>query len=79
MPHATEPTLRSIFRAVLNVPELVDVEGILQLNYPAWDSLAHVSLIAAVESEFGLEIDVADSMELTSYEAVRRYLDARNL
>jgi len=78
MPQATEATLQSIFRAVLNVPASVDVERIRQLNYPAWDSLAHVSLIAAIESEFGLEIDVADSMDLTSYEAVLVYLDTRN-
>lgn len=78
MPQATEATLQSIFRAVLNVPASVDVGRIRQLNYPAWDSLAHVSLIAAIESEFGLEIDVADSMDLTSYEAVLVYLDTRN-
>lgn len=78
MPQATEATLQSIFRAVLNVPASVDVARIRQLNYPAWDSLAHVSLIAAIESEFGLEIDVADSMDLTSYEAILVYLDTQN-
>lgn len=69
--------LAEIFRAVFDLPAEADPSGVRQLGEPAWDSLAHVSLVAAVESEFGVAIDVADSLELTSYQAVALYLEER--
>lgn len=70
-----EQTLSDVFRAVMNLPPGAEVSNLRQLNTPAWDSLAHVSLVAALESEFGVTIDIADSLELTSYEAVKMYLE----
>jgi len=74
MASSTEITLQEIFRAVLNMPPGTDVTKVRQLGHPKWDSLAHVSLIAALESEFGVEVDVAQSLDLTSYESVLLYL-----
>ena len=45
----------------------------------AWDSLAHVLLVGAIESEFGLQIDASDSLELTSYESIASYLERQGL
>jgi acyl carrier protein len=70
-----ETQLAAIFRAVFDLPETADVRGIRQLNFPQWDSLAHVTLVGAVENEFGLAIDIADSVELTSFEAILVYLE----
>lgn len=44
---------------------------------PEWDSLATVTLIAVLEQEFNIEIDLLGSPELTSFEAVRDYVRAR--
>jgi acyl carrier protein len=41
---------------------------------PAWDSLAAVTLIAVLEQEFDTQIDLMEMPELTSYQAVRDYL-----
>jgi acyl carrier protein len=40
----------------------------------AWDSLAAVTLIAVLEQEFDTQIDLMEMPELTSYQAVRDYL-----
>lgn len=72
-----EAQLAAIFTAVLEVPEGANVTGLSQLNYPKWDSLAHVTLMAAIENEFDVAIDIADSLELTSFEAVLVYLEDR--
>lgn len=79
MRDATEKTLEQVFRAVLQLPDDVSVRTVRQVNQKSWDSLAHVSLIAAVESEFALSIDIADSLELTSFEAFALYLEERGL
>jgi acyl carrier protein len=41
---------------------------------PEWDSLAAVTLIAVLEEEFNTQIDLMEMPELTSYQAVRDYL-----
>jgi len=42
-----------------------------------WDSLAAVTLAAVLEEEFGVPIDPLDLPELSSYTAVRAYLENR--
>ena len=41
---------------------------------PDWDSLAAVTLVAVIEQEFDIQIDLMELPELTSYTAVRNYL-----
>lgn len=67
--------LAAVFRAVFELPPEADVTGVEQGTFPAWDSMAHVTLVAALESEFGLVIDAGDSLDLTSYVAVAAYLE----
>ena len=79
MRDTTEQTLAEIVRAVLQLDGATDVTGLRQLNQPSWDSLAHVSLMAAIESEFNVKIDITDSLELTSFAAVALYLEEQGL
>lgn len=67
--------LEEIFREVFRLLPGDDVAKVRQINHPAWDSLAHVTLIGAIESEFNVTIDVADSIEITSYQAAVLYLE----
>ena len=67
--------LAEIFRAVFNLSDAADVSKVRQINHAAWDSLAHVTLISAIESEFGLAIDIGDSMDMTSFDAGLAYLE----
>jgi acyl carrier protein len=39
-----------------------------------WDSLAHVSLMLQLESEYDLEIDEDTMVELTSVRAIKEFL-----
>lgn len=69
--------LQEVFRGVLNLPAGADASRCRQVNTPEWDSLTHVSLVLALEGEFGVAIDVGDSLTLTSYEAARIYLEEK--
>ena len=71
----TVVVLEEIFRIVFDRPADSAVAGIRQMSEQAWDSLAHVTLVSAIESEFGITIDTADAIELTSFEAFRIYLE----
>ena len=71
---STEQRLQAIFRAVLELPPGSDPTASTQGQTATWDSMAHVSLMAAVEAEFGVTIDAGDALSLTSYEATRQFL-----
>ncbi|MHB8616314.1 MAG: acyl carrier protein [Candidatus Acidiferrales bacterium] len=43
-------------------------------SLPAWDSLAAVTLVAVLQQEFGLQINLIDLPELVSFEAIRNYI-----
>lgn len=70
----TEQRLQAIFRGVLELPLDSDPTTAAQGLTSTWDSMAHVSLVAAIEAEFGVPIDAGESLSLTSYEAARQYL-----
>jgi acyl carrier protein len=72
-----ETKLQDIMRESLAIPADVDVTRARQLAIETWDSLAHVSLMLALESEFDMTIDIADQIALTSYPAIRLYLEER--
>lgn len=44
-----------------------------------WDSLAHTSIVAAVESEFGIGLESADMDRMTSFAATRLLLEEMGL
>jgi acyl carrier protein len=71
--------LEMIFRAVFEMPESRDVRTVRQVAEPKWDSLAHATLVAAIESEFGINIDIADALELTSFDAARLIVEERSV
>ena len=71
--------LQALFRAVFDLAPSIPVTQCQQSNTPSWDSMAHVSLVAAIEGEFGLSIDAGDSLTLTSYDAVRQYLESQGV
>jgi acyl carrier protein len=70
----TEQRLQAIFRGVLELPADGDPTTAVQGRTPTWDSMAHVTLVAAIEAEFGVTIDAGDSLSLTSYETTRQFL-----
>lgn len=66
--------LKEIFMAVFELSES-QVAGYRKINNRSWDSLATVTLIAAVESEFDIFIDESAYEGFTSFSAVELKLD----
>lgn len=69
--------LEDIFRLVFELPSDAKVGDIQQIDFDKWDSLSHVSLMSAIENEFGLEVDIAESISLTSFESIELYLSRK--
>ncbi len=43
-------------------------------DLPQWDSLGHMSLMAAIEAEFGIEVNADVIAELVNYQTIRDFL-----
>jgi acyl carrier protein len=61
--------LSHIFRFILQLPDDADTSKIRRINEVRWDSLANVTLVTALESEFGITLDSHEIERLTSYQA----------
>ena len=59
--------LDAIFRAVFELAPGSDLAVLRAGQTEAWDSLATVSLVAAIESEFGLSFEADQMLRITSY------------
>jgi acyl carrier protein len=44
-----------------------DVESLKYQDINEWDSVGHMGLVAALEDEFEIELDVDDIIEMSSY------------
>lgn len=67
MNNLLENKLIEIFKVVLDVNDDFDVKSIRRINERRWDSLAHTSIIVAIESEFEIRLDISDMERITSF------------
>jgi acyl carrier protein len=71
--------LAEIFKVVLDLDDNYDVSTVRRLTEAKWDSLAHVSIVAAIESEFGLNLESADMEQMSSFSATQFLLEEKGL
>ena len=70
---------KELFRMVFDCDENGDLTRIRRLTDERWDSLRHVMLIAAIESEMKVSLSSKESESMTSFEAVVLLLDEKGL
>lgn len=66
--------LKQIFIEVFSINE-AEVESYRKLNNSKWDSLASVTLIVAIESEFKIELQESDYEGLSSFSSAELILE----
>lgn len=55
------------------------VEGLKYQDIPEWDSVGHMTLIAALEDEFGIMLDTDDIIDFSSFEKGKEILAKYNV
>ena len=61
------------FTACFEIEE-AQLSGLEYQAIPAWDSVGHMGLIAALEDEFDIMMDTDDIIDLSSYEKGKEIL-----
>ena len=70
----SELKLRRAFANGLKISEEMVNETLQYANTPGWDSLAHMALIASLDSTFDIMLDTDDVLDLSSYPKAREIL-----
>jgi acyl carrier protein len=71
---ALEQRLRAAFSEALDLGPDTDPADLHYRNHPNWDSLGHMTLIVAIENEFGIEIDADQLIQIDSFDAAVKVL-----
>lgn len=61
---------------------MVEESALPELKYqgiPAWDSVGHMALIAALEEAFAIEMDIDDIIDFSSFEVGKKMLSKYNV
>lgn len=71
--------LVEVFVSVLALPPGTDAASIRRSSIASWDSLVQITLITAVETEFGVMFDADEYATITSCESVAELLKKKGL
>lgn len=66
--------LQAVFRDVFDDEDLVLRDDMTAADIEGWDSLAHINLMFALESEFGVTFQGDQLAELADIGALQRFL-----
>ncbi len=69
--------LRLTFCQVLNLPRDTKPETLQRSSLQPWDSLVHVSLVSAIETEFQVLFEPEEFAKITSFESATQLLDGK--
>lgn len=64
----------SVFSTVLGIPAEAVTDGLRYGAIPQWDSIAHMSVVVALEEAFGVMIDMEDVIDMSSVGKAREIL-----
>lgn len=59
--------LQQAFITALGLPSGTEVQSLEYGKHPKWDSLAHMQLIAGIESQFNIMLNTEDVIALSSF------------
>lgn len=65
-----EQKILDVFRDVFSVPTDVDTSKLIYNDYPGWDSVGHMTLVAALEEKFDCMLEMDDILDMSSYAKV---------
>lgn len=66
--------LRKIFSEALNIKIETVTDNLEYNSIPEWDSVAHMSLVAAIDGGFDIMLDTDDVIDMSSFAKAKEIL-----
>lgn len=77
---ATQDRVVLAFTQALGIPAEQVTDELRYASIPQWDSVAHMTVVAALEDQFGIMIDMDDVIDMNTVakarEIVRKYAES---
>ncbi len=70
----TEDQIAPVFARVLGIPQESIHDDLRYATIPQWDSIAHMSVVAALEEAFDVMIDMDEVIDMSSVGKAREIL-----
>mgnify|MGYP001377665927 FL=1 len=65
-----EQQILDLFCDVFSAPTDVDTGELIYNDYPGWDSVGHMTMVAALEEKFDCMLEMDDILAMSSYAKV---------
>jgi acyl carrier protein len=65
-----DESVTEAFREALELDPSVDVTSLTYRGHPAWTSLGHMTLVAALEDKFDVMLESEEILDMSSYHKV---------
>lgn len=65
--------LAKVFADTFGISE-AETKGLQYQGIEAWDSVGHMTLVAAIEDEFDIQMDTDDIIDMSSFEKAQEIL-----
>jgi acyl carrier protein len=69
--------LARVVRDALVLDDEIDLDTAAYGKTEGWDSVGHMGLVSAIETEFGIEVEADDVVAMATYPAVAEILRSR--
>lgn len=70
--------LTKVFADTFGVEENA-VQNLQYQGIEQWDSVGHMTLVAAIEDELGIELDTDDIIDMSSFEKAKEIVEKYNI
>ncbi len=70
--------LAKVFAETFGISE-AETAGLQYQGIEQWDSVGHMSLVAAIEDEFDIQLDTDDIIDMSSFEKAQEILKKYNV
>jgi acyl carrier protein len=74
---AVDDRLARVFQKTFNLARERFSKDLVPEDVPNWDSIGHMNLVTAMESEFGVQFEVDDIMEMSSAAKILEILQSK--
>ena len=64
-----------VFSEVLSLPADVKTDELIYNDYPGWDSVGHMTLVAALEEKFDCMLEMDDILDMSSFEKTQEIME----
>ena len=73
----TTTRIAEIFQKTFDFPADKVTPQTVPDDVPRWDSLGHISLVSAIQAEFGVELELDEIMEMVSVAKIEEVINTK--